>query len=288
MTLLDFELKCRPTKVEKGRELFRKGFVQDLHKAEVMWVARIKIGVLRVQVDLSDITIMRTACGCEDSPYRSGYCVHNIAMFFALREKLGLPPALNSIRPRIASKDKRLTAMLDVLSDATILITDTYKADFAAIARTMIAEMDQHIIAQEYLAAASLGFSVIDGLEKMQYYLHWNYAEGSDCADEAFGLMEKWCAAPVPEDMLDNFAHDVYREALRHGGGGGTNANKNWLDVSLAAATSAARQKKFATTLDVLYRIGESTQERSISAFKLARVKKYRERLAQQSLLPGR
>lgn len=282
MTLLDFELIFRPAKVEKARSMFQKGYVLDLRKAKIMWIAKMKIGAYKVQVDLSDIVINRSTCNCDARP-RSGYCEHSVAVLFALRQELGLPPALNSILPKIPQTDDRLVTLLDALSDPDLRITQKQSAEFTATAKKMTREMEALISRKEYVAAAGLGFAIVNGCQTMSLFLNYDYAEGDNCTDEAFTLLEKWCAAPVPEDVLDNFAHDVYREALRNFTRG-TNAQKTWLDVSLAAATSAGRQKKFATTLDILYRIAESTQQNYLVDIMRNKVLRYKEQLSQRAL----
>lgn len=106
MTLFDFEEDIDDIILNRGWDYYQNGFVKSIHQQKDTHSYRALVAGTRnytVKVELSSTNdIIYTECDC---PYDGGpYCKHEVAVFYALREKLS--KLTNNITQSLGEKEK--------------------------------------------------------------------------------------------------------------------------------------------------------------------------------------
>lgn len=241
-----------------------------------MWVAKTKIGLYKVQLDIDDIWINRSKCTC-DARFTS-YCEHSVAMLFALRKELGLKPILASTVPKIKMVDTRLYDLLRFFYLNEYIIPQSDINKFTRTAKYMLKDMEAAFTAQEYEKCASLGIAVITGMQEMDKYLRYNYAACTPCTDIAFEWLQKLYTAPLTEELQELIFHDVRIEAVRRYPTI-VDGEHNWLDLMLMGATNATRQDQFIRTTNALCKLVAGLANNAATDFYTKRFIDYRDKL---------
>lgn len=277
MTLLDFELHMRPAKVTKARDMYRKGQVLELRPAAVMWVARMKIGLYKVHIDVDDLKVNRSTCTCDAR--RTSYCEHAVATLFAIRKELGLKPILASTVPQLPRTNNRLTDLIKSFNAIDHEISKTDVTTFTSTIKQMLKAMELAFNQQDYQTVAGLGVAVVTALQDMDEYMQYNYTACETCAYEAFEWLEKLYTVDMPEDLQAVLFHDMRIEAVRRyqtiSG-----AEKNWLTLLMAGANNAIRQDQFTRTMNALCVLVNSSENEYAQNSYVKQFTLYRDRLS--------
>lgn len=257
MTLLDFEIHFRADKIVKARDKYLKGHVVELTKEyEDKWIAKIKVGLYNVHVELTDLDILNSSCNCDDRPW-SGHCNHSVAVLFAIRKELNLFPALTTSLPKLPRTDTSLNEMLEVVFDPDFKVTTRYTRLFTNATEKLLRQMEDAMARQDFPGAAGTGLSIISGIQVMKKNLEDDYKEGDAIINKTFSLLQQWWQCPVAEDVKDAFAHDARIEAIRSFKSDNA-ILKKWMDILVVSANTEHRKQKLIAAIDALSRI-EST-----------------------------
>lgn len=254
MTLLDFEIYFRADKIVKAREKYLKGHVVELKKvAEGNWIAKIKVGLYHVDVELTDLEILRSSCNCDDRPW-SGHCNHSVAVLFAIRKELNLFPALTTSLPKLPRTDQALNEMVEVVFDPDFSVTTRYTRLFTNMAEKMLQDVQVAMVQREYALSAGTAFSIISGIQVMKNYMEDSYKDGNTIISKTFTLLQSWWECPMAEDVRDAFAHDARIEAVRNFNSDNATLKK-WMDLLVLSANTENRKQKLSSTIDSLGQI---------------------------------
>lgn len=247
-TLLNFEEHFRPAKISKAREMYLKGQIVELKKAKIVWVAKSKIGRYTIHIHLTELTIGRSSCNCEDRP-RSGFCNHSVAMLFAIRKELNLFPGLTNAQYQLPCTDSSLTDLLDLLRDPEFEITKKYLALFTSTSHKMLKDAESFINKKNYASAGGTCFYVIASILSMKENMNVDYFEGDDCINNTFDLLEKIWQTPMAAEHRDQFAHDARLAAIRSFKSD-KQVHEKWMNILLLSADDENRKQKMKTITD--------------------------------------
>lgn len=278
MTILDFELHIRASKVAKARTAFLNGGIAEIHKGETMWIGKTKIGAYKVQVDVSGIEVYRSACTCDSR--RTLFCEHAVMMLFAIRKEMGLKPILASTVPKLTITDERLSQLLEKFNDADYEITESDTSTFTRIANDMIASMDAALTSSDLRAAALLGLAVAPAVQEMKVFLNDDYDAYDSLTDRTFALLERLFATPsLPPDLHEELFHDVRIHAVRQYATT-SDDGRNWVDVLLAGADTPVRRDQFVRTMDALCQLVAGAEREYARDWYIERFVSYRDKLS--------
>ncbi len=105
ITLSNFESSIGQMMVKRGKRYWQNGLVQDLEEIETgKWTAQVEgTRVYEVSISISDDTVIDYNCTC---PYDlSPVCKHEVAVLYAIQERLGTVVPIN--KGEIGSKRKK-------------------------------------------------------------------------------------------------------------------------------------------------------------------------------------
>lgn len=253
MTILNFESYFRVKKVDKSREMFLRGQVTELRKATVRWVAKMKIGAYKTQLDLNGIEIGSGSCNC-DSRSRTGYCEHGVAMMFALRKELNFYPALTTAKAKLVSTRKELASQVDELNDPDARIYESDKKRFVSTARSILKQAAIKAQKADTRAALADCIETVRQIDEMCTILNENFSDSESLLKETFSLLQQIIANVNDESVIEEVAHDMRVEVLRN-----YRADEflflEWMKLLRPVSNQGNRAQKFQNVIDTLDRI---------------------------------
>ncbi|MCR6720292.1 MAG: hypothetical protein NVV59_08330 [Chitinophagaceae bacterium] len=253
MTILNFENSFRKKKVDKAREMFQRGQVIELHKASVRWVAKMKIGAYKTQLELSGIEIGDSTCTC-DSRSNTGYCEHAVAMMFALRKELNFYPALTTARAKLAAANTDLAKQIKELDAPDVAIYDSDEDLFVTTARKILAQAAKSIKKGDIRSGLGECLETVRKINEMCTVLCDDFKASDKLFSEAFALLKETIHCITDEEIIEEIAHDLRVEVLR-------NYRENeylftqWMKLLRPISNQGNREQKFRNVIATLDQI---------------------------------
>ncbi len=255
LTLLNFEANFRTGKVDKARELFLKGQVIELRKARIVWMGRMKIGLYKVQVQLSGIKVGYATCTC-DSRSKTGYCEHKLAVMFALRKELDLYPALTSSPIKLVTTDTGMQAQLKEINYSLEPVLNKEIDLFTSRVRAVLRRAAKNIQTGNNRPALADCFEVIQRVAEMDQMLAHDYDHTKKLTEKAFDLFGKELEKITDEALLEHIAHDLRITTLRNYRSEPA-LFARWMKLLVSISDKGNRRDKLKKVLDTLDRIEE-------------------------------